>query len=59
MIKFIYMLKIHMKQNNINFYSTKEKVHFYDSQAFIEYSNDMEEFTKTLKNTTQIKNVKY
>ena len=48
-----------MKQNNINFYSTKKKVHFYDSQAFIEYSNDMEEFTKTLKNTTQIKNVKY
>ena len=53
------MLKIHMKQSNINFYLTKEKVHFYDSQAFIEYSNDMEEFTKTLKNTTQIKNVKY
>ena len=53
------MLKIHMKQNNINFYLTKEKVHFYYFQAFIEYSNDMEEFIKTLKNTTQIKNVKY
>ena len=29
-----------------------------DSKAFIEYSNDMDNI-KTLKNTTQIKNLKY
>ena len=33
--------------------------HFNDSKAFIEYSNDMDDFTKILKNTIQIKNLKY
>ena len=32
--------------------------HFNDSKAFIKYSNDMDDIYKTLKNTTQIKNVK-
>ena len=33
--------------------------HFNDSKAFIEYSNCMDDIYKTLKNTNQIKNVKY
>ena len=30
-----------------------------DSKAFIQYSNDMHDIYKILKNTTQIKNEKY
>ena len=33
--------------------------HFNNSEAFIEYSNDMNNIFKTLKNTIQIKNEKY
>ena len=33
-------------------------IHFNDSKAFIEYSNNMDDI-KTMKNTTQIRNVKY
>ena len=33
--------------------------HFNDSKVFIEYSNDMYDIYKTLKNTIQIRNVKY
>ena len=36
------MLKIHMKQN-INFYRFKGLKHFNDSEAFVEYSNDMDD----------------
>ena len=52
LIKFVYTLEIHMKQN-INFSLRNWKntglKHFYDSIAFIEYSNDMDDI-KTLKN---------
>ena len=33
--------------------------HFNDSKAFIEYSNDIDDFIKTLKNNIQIRNIKY
>ena len=42
--------------------SKREKVgldHFKDPKAFIDYSNNMQMFTKILKITTQIKNIKY
>ena len=46
MIKFIYILKIHTKQN-INYQLTKEKVQ--DSKTFIEYSNDMDDIYKNIE----------
>ena len=33
--------------------------HFDDDKSFIEYSNDIDDIYKTLKNTIQIKNIKY
>ena len=33
--------------------------HFNDPKAFIDYSNDMQDFIKTLVNTMRIKNAKY
>ena len=32
---------------------------FNDAKVFITYSNDMDDFLKTLKNTTKMKNVKH
>ena len=46
LIKFIYILKIHTKQN-INYQLTKEKVQ--DSKTFIEYSNDMDDIYKNIE----------
>ena len=34
-------------------------MHFNDDKSFIEYSNDIDDIYKTLKNTIQIKNIKY
>ena len=46
------MLNIHMKKN-INFWPTNEKVptlkHFNDSKAFTEYSNDLDDIYKNIK----------
>ena len=46
MIKFIDMLKIHLKQN-INFQLRNKEItrlkHFHDSKAVIEYSNDIKD----------------
>ena len=56
-MKYIYMQKIHMKQNLIN---KREKVRFNvhdDPKAFIEYSNDMQHVYKILTNTIQERNV--
>ena len=33
--------------------------HFNDSKAFIEYSNDLDDICKTIKNKPHINNVKY
>ena len=33
--------------------------HFNDSKTFIEYSNDMDGIYKNMKNTIQMKNIKY
>ena len=46
-------------QFSINKRETADLKHFNDSEAFIEYSNDMDDIYKTMRNTTQIKNVKY
>ena len=48
-----------MKQNIINKRESTGSKNFHDSKVFIEYSEDMDDIIKTLKNTTQIKNVKY
>ena len=46
------MLNIHMKKN-INFWPTNEKVpalkQFNDSKAFTEYSNDLDDIYKNIK----------
>ena len=62
LIKFIYILKFHMKQ--ISIFSKQARKyrfkHFDDSKDFIEYSNDIWMICiEILKNTVQIKNVKY
>ena len=52
LIKFIYMLKIHTKEN-INFFLNKWKStgfkHFNDSKAFLEYSNNMDDIYKNIE----------
>ena len=61
MIKFIYTLKIHLKQN-INFYFNKrestELKHLNDSKIFIEYSNDMDDIYKNIEENNPNKNCK-
>ena len=49
------MLKIHIKQKPEDF-GTK---HSNDSKAFIEYSNNIDDIYKILKNKIQITNVEY
>ena len=61
MIKFIYTLKMHLKQN-INFYFNKrestELKHLNDSKIFIEYSNDMDDIYKNIEENNPNKNCK-
>ena len=52
LIKFIFMLKTHMKQNNqflINKIENTGLKHLNDSKAFIEYSNDMDDIYKNIE----------
>ena len=61
MIKFIYTLKMHLKQN-INFYFNKREStglkHLNDSKIFIEYSNDMDDIYKNIEENNPNKNFK-
>ena len=46
------MLRIHMRQNIIFFNKKRESIglrHFYDSKAFIKYSNDMDDIHKSIE----------
>ena len=51
LIKFIYMLKLYMKQNELLVNKRESTVikHFNDSKAFIEYSNDMNDIYNNIE----------
>ena len=51
LIKFIYMLKLYMKQNEllVNKRESTDIKHFNDSKAFIEYSNDMNDIYNNIE----------
>ena len=59
----IYLYSIDPYKTKYQFLISKQEStslkHFIDSKSYIEYSNDMDDIYKTLKNTTQLKNVKY
>ena len=62
LIKFIYIIRMHMRQNYQNLEEKREQNGFENlknSKAFIEYSNNIQDVHKNMKSLTKAENVMY